>query len=213
MNYKRIFILAAILGLMTYGILSWIKKPEIKNIDSQGANIIAFGDSLVYGVGASSRGDTDMFSLVSKSLGVNIINKGVSGNTTVDGLARLERDVLTQDPKIVLVLLGGNDYLQKVSTTTTFSNLREIIQQIQDRGSAVVLVGVRGGVFVDRFEEDYERLSKEMHTGYIKNILDGIITNRKLMSDSVHPNDRGYEIIALRVTPILRAILEERGEI
>ena len=213
MNYKRIFILAAILGLMTYGILSWIKKPEIKNIDSQGANIIAFGDSLVYGVGASSRGDTDMFSLVSKSLGVNIINKGVSGNTTVDGLARLERDVLTQDPKIVLVLLGGNDYLQKVSTTTTFSNLREIIQQSQDRGSAVVLVGVRGGVFVDRFEEDYERLSKEMHTGYIKNILDGIITNRKLMSDSVHPNDRGYEIIALRVTPILRAILEERGEI
>ncbi len=126
---------------------------------------------------------------------------------------RLDSDVLSKNPKIVFILLGGNDYLQKKSKEETFANLRIMIEKIQQGGSIVVLMGVRGGIFVDRFEEDYENLAKELHTGYVPNVLDGIITNRTLMYDSIHPNDEGYRIISLRVIPVLRDILEQREEI
>lgn len=205
--------MTAVGALLVHGAIAWIENPEIKNINSNGANIIAFGDSLVYGVGASDKGKTDLFSLVSKEIGVPIINVGVSGNTTEEALKRIDKDVLSKDPKIVFVLLGGNDYLQKKMKDDTFLNLRNIIKKIQDKGAIVILIGVRGGIFIDRFEEDYKNLAKEFNTGYVENILDGIVTNRSLMYDSIHPNDKGYEIISLRVIPVLREILEERNEL
>lgn len=207
MNYKKLFSFLFVCLILFLIILSWIKQPEIKNADSSGLNIIAFGDSLVYGTGASQRGETDMFSLVSKELGVNIINKGVPGDTTADGLERLESDVLSQNPRIVLVLLGGNDYLRKIPKEQTFLNLESIIQKIQEKGAVVILMGVRGGL-LDHFENDFERLAKKYHTGYVSNVLEGIILNRELMYDGVHPNDKGYKIISMRVSPSLESVLE-----
>lgn len=206
MNYRRLFIVALIGGLLAHGALAVIKKPSIKNIDSPGSNIIAFGDSLVYGIGASEVGKTDMFSLVARDLNIPIINKGVPGNTTADALERIDQDVLQQDPRIVFILLGGNDYLQKKSKEETFGNLRVIIKRIQEKGAAVILVGVRGGL-VDKFAGDYEKIAEEYETGYVPDVLEGIILNRKLMYDSIHPNDRGYEIIALRITSVLEKVL------
>jgi lysophospholipase L1-like esterase len=149
-----------------------------------------------------------MFSLVSKEVGVPIINKGVPGNNTFDGLERLDRDVLSQDPKIVFVLLGGNDYLQKIPKETTFQNLSTIIEKIQDRGAAVILLGVRGGI-VDRFGEDYKALSEKYQTGYIPDVLEGLFIHREYMFDTIHPNDKGYRIISLRIIPVLKNLLEE----
>ena len=212
MNYKRALFVVIILSLTAYLFLHWQNKPQIKNADSAGTNIIAFGDSLVYGTGASAPGQTDMFSLVSKDLGVSIINKGVPGDTTQDGLNRLDQDVLQQDPRIVLVLLGGNDYLQKLPKETTFDNLSQIIEKIENAGAAVILIGVRGGAFVDRFEEDYKKLSLKYKTGYVPNILEGLITNRDYMYDSVHPNDKGYKIAAMRIEPVLKQVLGEGGK-
>ncbi len=207
MNYRRLFFTGIVCILIAFIVISWIKKPEIKNINSKGSDIIAFGDSLVYGTGASQRGETDMFSLVSKNLGVEIINKGVPGDTTVDGLERLENDVLSQDPKIVFILLGGNDYLQKIPKEQTFQNLKLIVKKIQEKGAIVILMGIRGGL-LDHFENEFEKLAKEYNTGYIPDVLEGIILNRDLMADSVHPNDKGYRIISIRVFSVLEQILE-----
>jgi len=208
MNYKRVLIVTIILSLVVYVFMAWQNQPGIKNINSTGTNIIAFGDSLVYGTGSSERGVTDMFSLVSKEVGVPIINVGIPGNTTNDALVRIDHDVLSKDPRIVFVLLGGNDYLNKIPKEQTFVNLSQIIEKIQESGAAVILIGVRGGIFVDRFEEDYKLLAKEYKTGFVPNILDGLITKRNFMADSVHPNDKGYRIAATRVSAVLRQALE-----
>ena len=81
---------------------------------TNGQGIIVFGDSLVAGRGA--RAGQDFVSVLSRRLGTTIVNAGQSGDTTGAALARLERDVLALNPRIVVVLLGGNDYLRRIPT-------------------------------------------------------------------------------------------------
>ena len=120
---------------------------------TSGQGIVVFGDSLVAGRGASA--GQDFVSVLSRRLGTTIVNAGQSGDTTGAALARLERDVLALNPRIVVVLLGGNDYLRRVPTTQTFSNLDSIVDQIRERGAAVVLVGVAVGLMSDPYREEY----------------------------------------------------------
>src|SRR3989344_718364 len=167
---------------------------EIKNYPSGGTNIIGFGDSLVQGVGATD--GNDFVSLLSKELGITIINKGRAGDTTETALARIEQDVLLYDPKAVLVLLGGNDFFKRIPKGEMLANLREIITRIQARGAVVVLLGVRGGLITDTYEEELKNLAKETGSAYVPNVLSGLLGNAKYMSDAIHPNDVGYKIIA-----------------
>jgi len=178
---------------------------EVTNIDSNGTAIIAFGNSLVFGVG--SEGGGDFVTLLSDRLGEDIINKGVSGNTTLDGLKRID-EVIALNPKIVILLLGGNDAIRKISIEETFGNLSKLIESIHNGGSSVLLVGVQSGILRDRFKKEYEKLSKEYNTAYIPDILDGIFGNSKFMSDLIHPNNEGYILIADKIEPVLRELLD-----
>jgi len=90
----------------------WSRPAPIVNLHPTGKQILALGDSLTEGVGAS-RGH-DYVSVLAKKIGRPILNRGVAGDTTADALARLNRDVLTQEPQIVIVFLGGNDILRKI---------------------------------------------------------------------------------------------------
>jgi lysophospholipase L1-like esterase len=206
MNLKRVLAITLVLGIIAHGFIFWSKKPYIKNADSAGSNIIAFGDSLVYGVGSTS--GNDMFSLTGKALGITIINKGVPGDTTRDGLMRFDNDVVNNNPRIVFILLGGNDYLQKVPEEETFKNLETMIQNAQGAGAAVILLGVRGGVFVDKFAEHYKALAQKYDCLYVPNVLEGIVLNRDLMYDSIHPNDKGYKIVAVRLEAALKEVID-----
>jgi lysophospholipase L1-like esterase len=118
-------------------------------------------------------------------------------------------EVLEKNPDIVILLLGGNDYLRQIPQEETFLNLGKIISMLEEKGAVVVLLGVRGGILGDHFEEQYKELSKKYHTAYISNVLEDILFNRERMSDGVHPNDRGYAVIAERVTPLLQKLLVE----
>jgi lysophospholipase L1-like esterase len=182
------------------------ESPTVTNMSSSGTRIVAFGDSLVEGVGATE--GNDFVHLLSVAIDKPIINLGSSGDTTRDALARID-SVLEQDPKIVLVLFGGNDYLQKIPEAETFANLEQIIQAIHESGSAVVLLGVRGGIFRDNFKEKFTALAEKHNTAYVSDVLDGLLGNRQLMADSVHPNDAGHRVIADRILPELEALLEE----
>ena len=84
---------------------------------TSGRTIVAFGDSLVEGRGATP--GRDFVSLLARRLNTRIVNAGRSGDTTAAALARLDSDVLSRDPKVVIVLLGGNDYLRRVPTEQT----------------------------------------------------------------------------------------------
>jgi acyl-CoA thioesterase-1 len=173
---------------------------------THGTTVVAFGDSLVVGRGASD--GQDFVSLLSRRTGVPIVNAGRSGDTTGGALARLQ-NVLALDPRIVIVLLGGNDFLRRVPVEQTFENLGTIVERIRGQGSSVILVGVSVGVLSDPYAARYEALAQRTESGLVPGILDGLIGDSSLMSDPVHPNDRGYAILADRVEPILRELLED----
>ena len=196
-------VLALALGLFYFRLG---KKDNIKNYPSQGADIVAFGDSLVEGVGASSE-QNNFISLLSAKIGTPIVNLGLSGNTTADGLARLS-ELNKYNPKIVLLLLGGNDHLQKIPIDLTFSNLGKIIENIQSRGAIVLLLGVKGNLLGDKFKPEFEKLKNKYHTAYVSDVLGGLFGDSRYMSDAVHPNDFGYATIADRIYPVLSKLLK-----
>ncbi|MEN9912860.1 MAG: hypothetical protein RLY66_268 [Candidatus Parcubacteria bacterium] len=201
-NHKYIILVVAIaLITATY---HWSVKTRIYNLDSTGTNIIAFGDSLVRGIGSTP--DNDLFSLLSVRIGQPILNMGVSGDTTADAIARLDT-VLAADPRLVIIILGGNDYLKRVPMDVTFQNLGQVVDTIQSRGAAVLILGVRGGLIRDTYDDRFEEFAHKHHAGFVSNILDDLIGDPKYMSDSVHPNDLGYAKIADRVEPVLRKML------
>jgi acyl-CoA thioesterase I len=194
------------LGILVLVIATFLffGKEKITNYPPKEGPIVIFGDSLVAGVGASK--GNDLASILSKKIGEPIENFGISGDTTEQGLSRIDT-VLERKPRITIVLLGGNDFLRKVPIEETFSNLRTIIDKLQASGSIVLLLGVRGGLLTDQFDSYYEDLAQETGSAYVPNVLSGLLADSRYMSDAIHPNDAGYSRIADRVYPVLKELL------
>ena len=207
---KHLFIgLLAIVAVVA-GYFAWQWRPyQIANLDSQGTTVVAFGDSLVHGVGSRNQGD--FISLLSAKIGEPIINLGKSGDTTASALERLDA-IFQHNPKIVIVLLGGNDFLRRIPMETTFQNLDRIVRTIQSHGAAVLLLGVRGGLLYDSYDSRFASFARERHAAFVPNVLDGLLGNDSLMSDTIHPNNDGYIRIADKVYPVLKDMLEEIRE-
>ena len=195
-------VIVLLLGAVWY---VFVRDENIVDRPLAGENIIAFGDSLVKGVGATA--GNDMVSALELRIGKSIVKAGKSGDTTKTALARLEADVLSQNPRIVIILLGGNDALRRVPEEQVFSQLGTIIDLIHEKGAAVLLLGVRGGIFSDRYEKDFKQLAKEKRVSYIPDIIGGVIGHANLMSDAIHPNDQGYAKMAERIEPVLKEML------
>lgn len=170
-----------------------------------GETFVAFGDSLVAGQGATA--GQDFVSKLSSRVGVPIINAGHNGDTTGAALERLDQDVLSLNPRVVIVLLGGNDFLRGVPREETFRNLGAIVERIRERGSAVILVAVSVGLFSDPNSEQYEKLARQEKAGLVPDILDNIMGHQDRMSDQIHPNDVGYKMMADRIEPLLRDLM------
>lgn len=208
MSVKIVGSIVAILIVIAVGWYFLSGDNAVKNVPLRGEGpILFFGDSLVEGVGAT--GGNSLPALLSKSLGEPVLNYGVSGDTTRQGLIRLSV-AREENPRLVLVLLGGNDFLQKVPRTETFTNLEKIITGFQSDGSAVVLIGVRSGIVGGGADDEFEELAKKTHAYYVEDILAGVFANQSLMSDAIHPNDRGYEKISARILDEIRPLLEAR---
>jgi acyl-CoA thioesterase-1 len=199
---KRRAISVAGIALLTSHLLAGCAR-EVPHATREGP-VVAFGDSLVYGTGSSGGG---FVRLLEQRLGRPIENLGVPGDTTAAGLARLD-EVLALHPSVVILLLGGNDYLRQVPQDETFANLATIIQRLQVEGAAVLLAGVRGGLIRDNFAARFEELSEQYGTGYVHDVLDDTLGVKAYMTDQVHPNDAGYRVIADRVYPVLVSMLE-----
>ncbi len=208
-------IVSAILVAGVCGGLFLFSKAQIAYSCSQASKkptIVAFGDSLVEGYGAPSGGD--FVTKLSGRIGLPITNLGKNGDTTEQGLARVE-SVLAKNPDIVFVLLGGNDALQKVPKETTQRNLDRILttlESYQSKKIHIVLVGVLGGFPTDPFADMYKALAKDHGATYVPNILSGLIGNQTYMSDQVHPNAIGYEKIAERLEPVLNSVCKEYAD-
>jgi lysophospholipase L1-like esterase len=83
-----------------------------------------------------------------------------------------------------------------------------MIDQIRKNGAAVLLVGIQSGLFQDTYKKEFETLAKEKQVSFVPNILEDIFGNPKLMADEIHPNDQGYALMAERILPLLRKMLE-----
>ncbi|MFH0801420.1 MAG: GDSL-type esterase/lipase family protein [bacterium] len=181
-------------------------SPDIRNINSKGAAIICFGDSLTRGAGSEPGKDYPSF--LGRELGMEVQNAGVNGNKSADGLARIERDVLSKNPRLVIVEFGANDFFQKVPPEETLANLGRIVDLIQEKGAAVVLVEVRTSLpMVSSSLKGLRNLAREKKALFIKDILSGIIFDPALKSDQIHPNSAGYEIMARRISKKIRPLL------
>lgn len=176
---------------------------EITNVPPKNNTIVAFGDSLVSGIGSTHGG---FVSLLEQETKQTIINLGVPGNTSHDGLARLD-EVRKLDPGIVIILFGGNDAIMKVPMSDTFSNLEEIIRPLQKDGAVTVLLGVRGGIISDPYDDAFAALARTTGSVYVPNVLSGIFGRGEYMADTIHPNDKGYSIIAKRVLDELKPLI------
>ncbi|MBF0526028.1 MAG: arylesterase [Deltaproteobacteria bacterium] len=171
-------------------------RIKVRNAKTAGHNIICFGDSLTFETGATE--GMDYPSQLSKTIGREVINAGVPGDTTSLALARLERDILSVSPKIVMITLGGNDLKNGVPKDVAFRNLKIIVESIQANGALVVIGGVDIPLWGRGYGDGYRELCRESGAVLTPNIFDGIMGKPKLMSDSIHPNDAGYTIMADR---------------
>jgi len=192
MKRLAVFLLLGFTVFLAYSL--FFARPEIRNANPFGENIIAFGDSLTYGTGATS--GMDYSSQLSRMISRPIINAGIPGDTTARALLRLEEDVLSRSPRIVFVTLGGNDLKNGVPKEDAFSNLRTIVRSIQEKGALVILGGIHVPFWGRGFGDAYDHLSEELGAVLVPNVLEGIMGDRSLMSDSIHPNDDGYAIMA-----------------
>jgi lysophospholipase L1-like esterase len=144
---------------------------------------------------------------LSRMISKPIINAGVPGDTTANAMARLEEDVLSKSPRMVLITLGGNDLKNRISKETAYQNLKNIIVSIQDRGALVIVGGISIPFWGRGFEEMYQRVCKETQALLIPNIFDGIMGNKSLMSDSIHPNGKGYTLMAEKFYQVMKPYL------
>jgi acyl-CoA thioesterase-1 len=194
-------------GLVLIGAIWWLQsRPPDAEAPTAGSQVIVFGDSLVEGVGASA--GRELPSLLAARLGVPVVNAGRRGDTTAAALARLDAAVLSRDPRVVVVLLGGNDFLRRVPRDQTFANLDAIVGRIRARGAAVVVVGLSLGLITDDYGDGYEAVARRQSAGLVPDVLDGILGRPEMMADQIHPNDRGYALMADRITPVLRGLTE-----
>jgi len=170
---------------------------RIKNDPPRGETIVAFGDSLTAGTGAEAgNGYPEHLAGI---LGEPVLNRGVSGDTTEDALHRLDKDVLAENPRIVIVWLGANDVLRQLPPAAAIENIGRMVDLIQARGAMVVLVGVPNIPFRPSVNDGVIQLAEEKGCLYIPNPMGGILTDPELKSDQVHPNSKGYALIAERI--------------
>ena len=194
MKKTLFFLLAAAILFLGYRI--FVSQPQVKKRSIPYDTIICFGDSLTFGTGAVP--GMDYPSQLSKMILKPVINAGAPGDTTASALARLQRDVLSRSPDMVLITLGGNDLKNGVAKDVAFKNLKRIVKSIQGQGARVIIGGLRFPLRDRGFARGYKDLADQTGAVLIPNIFKEVIGNRRLMSDPIHPNGNGYKIMAQR---------------
>ena len=210
MKYLLLFVvfLSIMGGYIYFAMFRSANYKEITNINSRGETIIALGDSITVGFDLPDKEDAYP-AVLSRELGIPVLNAGFSGDTSETGFSRLEKDVFAKNPRIVIVFLGGNDFLSKVPSSHLKENLARIIEAIHEKGAIVVLVGIKTSVLTEDYEPIYKELSATYRTAYVPNVLRRIITNESLMLDSIHPNKEGHILIAKRILEVLNPLNAE----
>ncbi len=179
--------------------------------------ILALGDSLTAGYGLSEAdGFCPQLEKALKAAGhdVQVIDGGVSGDTTADGLARLDWS-LADNPDVVIVEFGGNDALRGLDPAQAKANLDAILTKLQKQGRVVLLAGMKaprnlGTDYDQAFDGMYADLAARHGVVLYPFFLDGVVVNPALnQADGYHPNPAGVAVIVKRMLPAVEKVLAQ----
>lgn len=177
--------------------------------------IVAFGDSLTEGFGVDPSASYPAIlqrELDRRGLRYRVVNLGVSGETSTNGLARVE-GVIALQPAAVIVEFGANDGLRGLPVAVTRANLARIIEALKGAGARVVLAGMTlppnyGPEYIQGFEGMYKDLAAKYEVALIPFLLEGVGGDgRYMQSDGLHPNAAGYARVADNVLRVLEPLL------
>ena len=164
--------------------------------------IVAFGDSLTYGTGATA--SESYPAVLTQLIGRKVVRSGVPGEVTAQGLARLPQVIAEHSPALMIVCLGGNDMLRRGDEAQIKKNLAEIIRTIRGRGISVVLVGVPKPSLITSAPAFYAELAKEFDIPYEGKVVTDVMYQLELKADPIHPNGKGYRRMAEAIAQLLK---------
>ena len=194
LNFLKLFLLSLIL-------INCSENNELENINK----ILLFGDSLMSGYGLK---ENQTLSIILendlKEIGYNIkvINGSVSGDTSKDGLSRIEEFTFDDEIDLIILGLGANDMLRRINPNQTEGNLRKIIEILRAKNIRIILAGMKaspanGLAFKKKFDNIFPKLAKAYDLDLIPFLLEKVALNPKLnQSDGIHPNYKGSKVIS-----------------
>ncbi len=200
-NTRRLALLCCAAMLYCLALTGCGNPPEISPLGDD-AVILAFGDSLTYGTGADRNQayPAQLQSLISRT----VVNAGIPGEVSQTGLRRLPALLTRHQPDLVIICHGGNDILRRLNLQSTRSNIQQMIDLSRSHGAEVVLVGVpEFGIFLSS-AEFYTELAEANRLPIENSVLSEVLKVAAYKSDQIHPNARGYGIIASRLADLLK---------
>jgi lysophospholipase L1-like esterase len=173
-------------------------------LDKLGAGdvVLAFGDSLTFGTGAGK--DESYPAALERSTGLRVVNAGVPGETSAEGLARLPEVLEEVRPKLLILCHGGNDFLRKMDEAAAASNIRGMIRLARDKGVPVLLLATPKPGIPPSVPKFYGEVAAELGLPFEDAVMKSVLLDNSLKSDMVHPNGKGYARIAAEVEKALR---------
>ena len=177
------------------------RVPPLPRLDGN-AVVLAFGDSLTYGTGASTLESYP--AVLERLIGRKVVAAGVPGEVSATGLERLSEALEQTQPKLLIRCHGGNDFLRKLPETQAAANVRSMVKLARDKGVEVVLVGVPKLGLTGSPAGFYAEIAQEFRIPYDGDVLKTVLTDNALKSDWVHPNAKGYARIAGSLAELLK---------
>lgn len=177
------------------------KPPRVQSL-APDAVVLAFGDSLTFGTGASE--NESYPAQLAALIGRKVVRAGVPGEVSRDGLARLPEALDEHRPRLVLLLHGGNDFLRRLPQSQTAENLRAMIRLAKSRGADVLLIGTPEPGITVTPPEFYAAAAKESRIPYEGSVIGKVLRSPAHKSDPIHPNAQGYRLIAERIAEVLK---------
>ncbi|MCD4781523.1 MAG: hypothetical protein K8S27_13395 [Candidatus Omnitrophica bacterium] len=200
------FIFIFLFMVLSVSVCSCAKK--ITNMDSDGERIICFGDSLTLGIGVNRENTYPAYLTGMLRKNIEVVNSGVNGDTSADALERLFQDVLSQEPRLVVIFLGTNDFYQGVPYDQTHKHISEMIDKIHDFGAMVCIVSFNNRKMRNKYLEGYYNLSEAYNTLLVPDVMENIWGHPLNKVDWLHPDERGNEMIAERIYDVIKKYLK-----
>ena len=198
---QRLSIFIVLLALLALG-PGCGNHPRIAGL-TESSVVLAFGDSLTVGEGASA---TENYpAVLAKRLGCRVVNAGVSGETSSEGVLRLPAVLRQEKVSLVILCEGGNDMLQKQADDTISKNLDAMVARVRESGTDAILIGVpKPGFFNLKAPLFYQQIASKNGILCDSETLPEILSKSSLKSDYVHPNAEGYRKMAGAIADLIQ---------